>query len=293
MYKVMKRNPKFNVINTVEENKQTINEYNTIVKYKNGEFNILEQPQNSYWADPFIINRDNKNYIFFEDYDFNNGKGHISYCKIDFIDGKLVQEEANQIIKERFHLSFPFLFEYDDKLYIIPESYQDKSLNIYECISFPDKWSTKKKLIRNINAVDTTLLYYLDKFWLFTSVKKTRTRRDETTNRYLNIFFTDNLFSENWIPHPINSKKLYGNLGSHGTGRGAGYIYKGLDDFYYRPIQLNENYYAESIQINKIILLNETEFVEELHEIIKTPFGIGTHHITKTDEYTVMDIRHF
>ena len=58
----------------------------TSPEYKNGEFNILEQPQNSYWADPFIINRDNKNYIFFEDYDFNNGKGHISYCKIDFID---------------------------------------------------------------------------------------------------------------------------------------------------------------------------------------------------------------
>lgn len=48
------------------------------------------------------------------------------------------------IIDEKYHLSFPNIFEYGGKMYIMPEMSEDYSLKLYEAVSFPDEWKLLK-----------------------------------------------------------------------------------------------------------------------------------------------------
>ena len=80
----------------------------------------------TFQADPFIIERDNKVYVFYEALSFRNSKG-ILRCRI--LDANLV--ELDDVKLEGFdnlkcHLSFPFLFYSHDQLFMIPESSERK-----------------------------------------------------------------------------------------------------------------------------------------------------------------------
>ena len=124
---------------------------------------------------------------------------------------------------------------------------------------FPNKWSFKKRLLYGIDAVDTNLLLLNNKYYIITCVKDDKLK-NKINDRYLAIFFTNDLFSDNWASHPINNELLYCDE-KFGTGRGAGFIYEENGSLI-RPMQYNPDFYGESIVLNKIELLNENEFIE-------------------------------
>src|SRR5206468_7390146 len=47
------------------------------------EFKLLPTPSDRLWADPFVISKDNKHYIFVEELLYKPNKGHISVVEID------------------------------------------------------------------------------------------------------------------------------------------------------------------------------------------------------------------
>jgi hypothetical protein len=106
------------------------------------EIKWIEPPSNRFYADPFLINKDDTAYIFFEDYSYKEEKGRISY--IETRDFKTFSN-VKPIIDTAFHLSYPFILEYEGKYYCIPEQYSTGEVALYEAVSFPDKW-TKKQL---------------------------------------------------------------------------------------------------------------------------------------------------
>ena len=77
-----------------------------------------------YWfADPFLFERDGITYLFFEAFDLVECKGKEAYS-ILCEDG--TWSSLKVIIDEKYHLSFPNIFEYGGKMYIMPEmSLQD------------------------------------------------------------------------------------------------------------------------------------------------------------------------
>ena len=275
--------PFLEIAKTIDDYKYVNNDWYVTIKKGNGDFQSIIPPKDSYYADPFFIIFNNEAHLFFEEYDKKREKGHISYCKIEYKDDVLLKNPIVKVLDEDFHLSYPFLIEENNKLYMIPESFQANSIYLYECIEMPNKWKIIRTLVSNINAVDSTVFKYDNIYWLFTSEKY-----DKNKNRGLRIFYSDNLFNENWIAHPINSQNLNSEL-KHLSGRGAGYIYEENSN-YYRPVQENVRFYGESIRINKIIKLTKLEFIEEFETIITSPFKCGTHHINKIDDYIVMDI---
>lgn len=48
------------------------------------------------------------------------------------------------------------MFEFDEKIYMIPETNQANQLRLYEAVSFPDNWKLKKVLL-DICCVDTSI----------------------------------------------------------------------------------------------------------------------------------------
>lgn len=124
----------------------------TILKDKGSPFTIIENPMRYWAADPFVVERDGKTYIFAELYDYIHCRGILGCCEL--IPGKKCRWKP--IIVEPFHLSYPCILEQGDKTYLMPESGRDRSLLLYEAVEFPRKWKRVKKLRENVCFADTT-----------------------------------------------------------------------------------------------------------------------------------------
>lgn len=106
-----------------------------------------------YWAaDPFLFEYNNNVYIFAELYDYIRRRGILSYYKLS------EQGEAKwtPIIVENYHMSYPYIFQIGQDIYIMPEANASETLYIYKAICFPDKWEKCKVLRNHKKYADTT-----------------------------------------------------------------------------------------------------------------------------------------
>lgn len=123
-----------------------------ILTDKHTPFTIIENPLRYWAADPFVMEKDGKTYIFAELYDYIRCRGILGVCEL--IPGQKCRWEP--IIVEPFHLSYPCILERDGKVYLMPESGADRSLLLYEAVEFPRKWKRVKALRENVCFADTT-----------------------------------------------------------------------------------------------------------------------------------------
>ncbi len=248
-------------------------------KKKLEKFNIIKNYKNRFIADPFLIKSKNKNYVFVEDYSFKNKKGSISCYELD----KNKEKFLGKVIEEDFHLSFPFLFEYKNKVYMCPETSEKNEIRIYECVKFPIKWKYSRTLIKNIYAVDTILFQKNSIWWLLTNTDNNKI--DSLSE--LSIFYSDEgPLTNNWKPHKKNPIIVDANI-----ARNGGLI---LDNnSIYRVNQkVGFNIYGQEFDINVIKNIDEDNFVEEKIDNIKPSFFkniCGTHHMSYNEDYCVID----
>ena len=97
----------------------------------------IKNPPNRFFADPFIVEKNNRTIVFVEDYCYKKKIGCIT--AVEIINNK-EYKILGPIIEKSFHMSFPYIFEYQQDLYMIPESFQTNSIRLYKCIDFPLKW---------------------------------------------------------------------------------------------------------------------------------------------------------
>jgi len=244
-------------------------------------FQKIIPPKDRFWADPHIVFKNNTYYIFFEEFDYQQNKGHISYFTIDQ-DGKY--SKPTKIIEQPFHLSYPFVFEYENQMFMIPETQAKKSIQLYKCLKFPEKWEFQKNLLTDIDAVDSTIFFYENKWWMFTGIRENI--RSGWNN--LHIFFTDNPTIANWIPHPMNP--IIKNIKN---SRPAGAIFI-EDGQIFRPAQISSiEEYGKAIVINQINILNENNYEEEKIKIIE-PWEKrikGIHTLNHANKLTILDAK--
>lgn len=116
-------------------------------------FNVIEPTLSKWYADPFPFVYEGKKYIFVEICDDRNDeKGTIGVC--DLSNGSRFVE----IINEPFHMSFPNVFVFNNKIYMMPETSGAHQLRLYESVEFPYKWKLASVLLENIDVVDTVIL---------------------------------------------------------------------------------------------------------------------------------------
>jgi hypothetical protein len=239
----------------------------------------LLNPPNHFLADPFVYRRAGKHYCFAEDYDYATERGLIAVYELNASTGTRLGEA----LVEPFHLSFPYLFEYQGELYMCPESSAHKQIRLYRCIEFPLKWQLEKVLMSNLSAADTLLFEYQGLWWLFTNIDPFD-RADHGSE--LSIFYADSPLTDQWTPHPKNPVIIDAS-----RARNAGFLRR--DGELYRPAQkLGFNAYGTGFVINRIIKLSTTEYEEETIVEVKAKFRAGlhgTHHIHSSDGVTVFD----
>lgn len=108
-----------------------------------------------WYADPIILSYEADTYLFAECFDMRTQKGMIGCAKFDG-DGYL--SEFSPVIEEPYHLSFPMVFEWNDVLYMIPESSDNMSLNLYRCEGDILNWRKIEEFPTSKPLVDTVIV---------------------------------------------------------------------------------------------------------------------------------------
>ena len=249
------------------------------------EFAELKPSKDRFWADPFVIRRGEKFYLFVEEYIYKRNKGHISVLELDST-GQLLKTQ--NIIEKAYHMSYPFIFESDNIFYMIPETGGNRSIDLYKCTEFPGKWEFLKNIMKNVNAVDSTLYYHQGKWWLFTVIDKINSELAVSPELYL--FYSDDFLSDNWISHPMNPV-----VTDVRTSRPAGKLFLNEGKLY-RPSQDCSGRYGNSFDINYIHTFSESEYVEENVKKVKPEWGenlMGTHTFNFDGGLTIIDAYKF
>jgi hypothetical protein len=248
-------------------------------------FKTIYPPHGLFWADPFIIASEKYYYLFVEEFIYKANKAHLSVLKLD-TEGKLL--ESRKIIEKPYHMSYPFVIMIDGIYYIIPETNENKTIELYKCIDFPYIWKFEKYIMENISATDTTLFYYENKWWLFTTIDQTGGISSCSTELFL--FYSDDPIKGEWIGHPLNPV-----VTDESRARCAGklFIEKGK---IYRPSQDCSMRYGRGLNINHVTRLNEKEYNEVLVKEIKPDWDSrlkGFHTINSDKDMIVIDTYKF
>jgi len=216
-----------------------------------GAFKRVLPPKDRFWADPFIIEEEGKYFMFIEECPHDTHKGHLSVMTFDDNKWSL----PTTIIKANHHLSYPNVFKINGEYFIIPESGDNKTIDLYQCIEFPYKWEHKKTLMNNITAYDATLVEHNNKWWLFCSVIE---EEGMSGNDELHIFFSDAFDSIDWQPHKQNPV-----VSDVSLARPAGSFIK-KNGRIYRPAQNSSNRYGYGFSFTEILELSIENYKEEV-----------------------------
>ena len=194
-----------------------------------------------------------------------------------------VIEAPVRILEMPYHLSYPFIFEFENDTYMIPESRANRTVELYKCTAFPRKWEFQKNLMTNCDVADCTLLQWQGKWWLFANRVETKGASlwDE-----LFLYYSDSPLSDKWIPHPSNP--IVSDVKS---ARPAGQLFV-RDERLYRPSQNCSGHYGYGFNICEITKLTETEYEEKIVSKVEPKWDkhvIATHTINYADGLTVID----
>lgn len=129
-------------------------------------FKVIDNGHKGWYADPFLFDYEGKTYLFAEFFSYDIGRGVLVYAVYD--DEKDCFSDFKEIIREDYHLSYPFVFTGNDgNIYMMPESNEANELYLYRAVSFPAKWEKHKVILDSIKVVDTTPFEYNDKHYAF------------------------------------------------------------------------------------------------------------------------------
>ncbi|MCG8469365.1 MAG: hypothetical protein MJB57_14360 [Gemmatimonadetes bacterium] len=244
-------------------------------------FESVVPPADRFWADPHVIERDGVYHVFLEEYLYDPGKGRIAHMTID--DAGEVSE-PRPVLERPYHLSYPFVFEHDASLYMIPESCEARTIELYRCDRFPDAWSLERVLSSDIDAVDATLVEHEGHWWMFANVRESEgaSYHDE-----LFVFWTDDPIRGEWRPHAKNPV-----ISDVRRARPAGAFVR-VDGDLIRPSQDCARRYGWGIRLNRVEVLTPDRYEETELALITPEFQpdvVGAHSFAQVGRLTMVDV---
>ena len=238
-------------------------------------------PKHEFWADPFLYKRGNDSYVFFENYSYKTKLGKISCGKIE---NNSITDVVD-ILDLDYHLSFPYVFEHNGDLFMMPETSENKRLEIFKCIHFPNKWELHRTAFDGEVIVDA--FFHTDSnndMWLF--MNKLSAPNSEADSE-LYIYKVDSPELNTIESHKLNPVMIDARRARNG---GSIFTYNGKT---YRPSQSNTyGIYGRALNINEIEKLTMDSYKESTYVKVEPNFRKGVeriHHLHQIDDLYVFD----
>lgn len=246
---------------------------------------VIASPDGGYYADPFPLEVKGKSYLLVEDYRYMIGRGKLTCLALD---ESLKPVDAMPILPRESHLSFPFVFSFGGSTYLVPETHEARSVDLFAMGDNPAEWSLSRRLLYGLDAVDTVIVQHLGHWWLITSVLEPGAQ-----NRHLEIYFAKDLLHGEFKPHPVNAERRY-QQAKHGTGRNAGTYLRTASGFV-RPMQNSIHHYGEGVQLMRIVRLDPEGFEEtaatETNVYSDVVDALSPHHVAQGGGMLCWDVR--
>jgi hypothetical protein len=151
-------------------------------------------------ADPFMLKVNETWYMFFEVMNQATGKGQVGLASSE---NGMNWTYQRIVLAETFHLSYPYIFNYKDNYYMIPECYETGSIRLYKASKFPTEWSFFKTLLGGQYFADASVFCYDNRWWLYADTSL------DMKHNTLSLYYADELGGP-WFEHP-QSPIIQGN----------------------------------------------------------------------------------
>jgi hypothetical protein len=243
-------------------------------------FQELLPPNDRFWADPFPMLHEGRHWILFEE-KISSARGHIAAVEVDE-DGMV--GEPIRALERPYHLSYPFLFAWRGDIYMVPESEEHRTVELYRAAEFPRQWILDRVLLSNLRAADATLAEINDHWWMFVNVAECE---NAAINDELHLYYADSPLGP-WSPHARNPVKS-----DVRSARPAGRPFH-VNGTWLRPSQRSYGRYGSAIALNRITRIDEAGYAEE--EVARLlpawrPNLVATHTLNAAGGMTVVDAR--
>lgn len=238
----------------------------------------MKETRKAFKADPFLAPHPTKTssvIILYEHFEWSRKLGNINAVVWD---GSNFSEPV-LALDSVFHLSYPYVL-YDNKdVFFIPEHSKARDVS---CFWFDSEGRAikKKSIWSRSDAVDSSLVRIGNVYWLFCTIA------GPDANSALYLYYSEDVEGP-WKAHHTNPVKV-----DTSSARPAGQLFFHKGDVF-RPSQNCQNFYGESIKINRIEKLSPTEFKEVMESEVRPhpawDRDFGLHTISNLGERTVVD----
>lgn len=233
----------------------------------------VPMPAGIMYADPFIIEKSGRHWLFVEHMRHDRPNAWIS-CMEVFDD--LSVGAPITALKEPYHLSYPLILQEEGEYYMIPESGEDHSVQLYRATDFPFSWEWERTLFKGFGLLDTTPVFWEGMWYFFATLG----------SRPVTFLFTAESLTGPWSFHPENP---ICSDARRSRGAGAIFSYQGS---LVRPAQDCSIRYGQRIVLNRIVRLTPSEYREEPFDVIEPDQDRGMvalHTLNRNSRYEVID----
>lgn len=240
---------------TKELSLDIFNEQNLILKYP---LKGLWKPKPlRFQADSFLFVKDDALYLFYEVQHWD-APGYIAMTKTKDLK---TWSPPQAVLKEPYHLSFPYVFEDHGNIYMIPESQECDSIRLYQANDDMSSFTFVRTLLsqERVNGINFSFndshIYKKDGcYYLFTSYQK-------DWMYYQELYITDDLLNGTFVKHPQSPICKSNEFGRNG---GALIDYKGK---LLRVTQDCHKDYGDNISLMEITQIDNIHYEENLFRL--------------------------
>ncbi len=239
----------------------------------------IQNPKGTYLADPFLIKKDSKNWLFAEQFDYKNRKGFIS-CSEIMNEGLC---NFQPVLEESFHISYPFVWEEDGEFWMLVESASKKELRFYKAVKFPFQWKWVQSQFHGKELYDPTICKKDGLYWLFANQKE---HPGSSSFDELFLYYSTDFRDGKWFPHPQNP--IVSDVKS---SRPAGSLFE-ENGQWYRPAQDSAKHYGHRIRIQRIVKWDTEYYKEVTDQTLEADWEKGwkgTHTLNFNEDWRAMD----
>ena len=232
----------------------------------------ITPPRGRDWADPCVLAHAGRYWVFFSD------GGRIAVLEIA-PDGRV--SPPRTALERIYPVSHPFVFEDQGRLYMVPESAHNRSVELYRCAEFPLVWRLEKVLLEGVRLVDATLHRGPERWWLFANgaAGKSAVFDDE-----LHLFHAPGLAGD-WQPHRRNPLKSDAR-----SSRPAGRLYW-RNGALVRPAQICVPRRGTGIALHRVLRLTPVDYAErQVERVFPLEGSHGTGTMSRAGALTVLDV---
>lgn len=124
-------------------------------------FDIIPDDGRRYYADPVLFQHGGRSHLFAEEYAYATGRGTICVAEIGD-DGRV--GAFRPALESQHHLSYPFVFEYGEQIWMVPECCAGGSVDLFRAAQYPHKWVHDRTLIDGVAGCDATIFQDAGRF---------------------------------------------------------------------------------------------------------------------------------